>query len=183
VQTEPTLAELFNIPTPDAYEFGGKKYPARQPTQVEQGLFAAWLEQEAYASVERQTHLPKEALDRHRRGIREDAAGGRFGYYSAAGIARLGTISGAAKVISICLLADGFGECDHDFCQRMLLAEAERSATKLMELAAAGDPKARAALDLFRSLTSPPTGTSGSSGTTSTASSSPTAGTTPPSGG
>jgi hypothetical protein len=180
---EPTLAELFNIPVPDAYEFEGRKYPARQPDQIEQGLFAAWLAAEAFAAVERQTHLPAAALERHRRGVREDVTAGRYGYYSPAGIGRLGTISGAAKIMSICLLADGFGECDHDFCQRMLLAEAERSATRLMELAAAGDPKAKAALDLFRSLMSPPSGTSGSSATTSTASSSPTAATTPPSGG
>jgi hypothetical protein len=157
VPDEPSLADLFNIPLPDHYEFDGKKYPARRPTKVEQGMFCRWLEAEAAAFVERQTHLPPDALERHRAGLRADAAGGKFGYYSPAAVARLNTIEGTAKLLSIVLLADGYGECDHEFCTRMLVAQAEKTAVATMEREADGDPKVRATLEMFRTLQSGPT--------------------------
>jgi hypothetical protein len=156
----PSLAEMFGLPVPDALEcreagpYQGKKYPRRELTQVEQGFFSLWLEQEASAWVERQTHLPPDALRAHRDGVRADAWAGRFHFYSEASLARQNTIDGAAKLLSVTLLADGHAEADHEFCKRLVMAEAEGLAAKIGELAAAGDPKARAALDLFRSLTS-----------------------------
>lgn len=172
-----TLADLFNIPVPDRYEcredgpYKGKKYPARQPNQVEQGMFSLWLENEAAAWVERQTHLPAEALKAHRDGIRADAAAGRFHFYSDASVARMNTIDGAAKLLSICLLADGHAEAEHEFCKRMLLGEAEQLAVEVGRLAAAGDPKAGRAMKLFKAILSTPTGSRESKRGTSTGSS------------
>jgi hypothetical protein len=169
-----TLADMFNIPVPDAYEcreegpYKGKKYGKRELTQVEQGLFCRWLEAEASAWVERQTHLPAEAIHAHRVGVRSDAAAGRFGFYSEASIARQNTIDGAAKLLSVTLMADGHAEADHEFCRRLLLGEAERGALEITRLAAAGDPKAKAALKLFRAMVTSRIGSPDSSNTTST---------------
>lgn len=174
----PTLAEIFNIPVPDALEcraegpFKGKKYPRRDLNQVEQGLFSLWLEQEATAWVERQTHLPPEALRAHRDGVRADAAAGRFHFYSETSILRQNSIDGTAKLLSIALLADGHAEADLEFCKSLVMAEAEAVAAKIGGLAAAGDPKARKAMSLFRLLTRPTDSTAGKS-TASTGSSRP----------
>lgn len=167
---QPTLAEIFGLPLPEQLEFEGKKYSRRELTQVEQGLFGLWLEHEASAWVERQTHLPPEAIKAHRDGVRADAAAGRFHYYSEFSLARLNTPDGAAKILSITLLADGHAEADHEFCKRLLMAQAETLAAKIGELAAAGDPKAKAALDLFRSLLAMGVNSTGSKSGTSTGS-------------
>jgi hypothetical protein len=165
---EPTLAELFNIPVEGRWTFRGKSYPARQPTQVEEGLFELWLEQEASAWVERQTHLPPDALQAHRAGVRDDAFAGKFDFLGELAIRRRNTLDGAAKMTSILLLADGHGECDPAFCRAMLLAEAEAVAKEIITRAEAGDPKARAALKLFRAVMKlRPGGPAASSGTTS----------------
>lgn len=172
----PTLAEMFNIPVPDAYEcraegpYKGKKYGRRDITQVEQGMFSLWLEQEATAWVERQTHLPAEAVRSHRDGVRADAAAGRFHFYSETSLLRQNSIDGMAKLLSITLLADGHAEADHEFCKALMMAEAESIAAKIGELAAAGDPKARAAMALFRSIQTRGTGSTASKSGTSTGS-------------
>lgn len=174
----PTLAEMFNIPVPDAYEcrtegspYKGKKYARRDLNQVEQGMFSLWLEQEATAWVERQTHLPPEAIKAHRDGVRADAAAGRFHFYSEASLLRQAAIDGTAKLLSITLQADGHAEADHEFCKALMMAEAEYVAAKIGGLAEAGDPKAKAALKLFRAMMA--IGSTASKSTTSTGSKAP----------
>lgn len=167
----PTLAEIFNIPVPDALEcraegpYKGKKYARRDLTQVEQGFFSRWLEQEATAWVERQTHLPDDALRAHRQGVRDDANAGRFHFYSEVSLLRQNSIDGMAKLLSIMLMADGHAEADPEFCRLLLMAEAEGIAAKIGGAAVLGDPKAKQVMSLFRSLMRPIGSTEPKSGT------------------
>jgi hypothetical protein len=163
---EPTLAELFNIPVEAVLEYEGKAYPKRAPTQVEQGLFSAWLEADALAFVERQTHLPPAVMEAHRQGVRADANKGKFKFYAPASVVRMNELDGTAKLWSITLLADGHAECTPEFVLGMILHQAERLAVVALEKETQNDPKARAGLDLIRTLLATSTG---SSGTTSTA--------------
>lgn len=166
----PTLAELFNLPGAGQFVVDGKRYGLRKPTQIEQGMWERWLEGEAFAGIERQTHLPPNVLREHRAGLRSDIAAGEYGFLSRAGLLRQNTLDGSAKLASIILMADGHGECDHEFCVRMMLANAEQIAAELVKRAEDGDPKVKAALEAFRSLMTSLTGTPPSNGSTSTAS-------------
>lgn len=135
----PTLAEYFNASTDLAFE--GKRYPLRQPTQLEQGMFQRWLEQRAYDAIERRTYQDPSQQAEDRRLLNRDIAAGVYEYGGHVCAAALATPIGIAKQLSIVCRDDGL---DFETAKRMVDLQI-REIAAVFAREATDDPKALAA--------------------------------------
>lgn len=140
---EPTLADLFGVPT--EIEFEGKTYPLRQANLLEQAKFGRWLERRALEAAARATDLPEDVQERLFRAVTRDIAAGVYEMNSAAGAEALATPVGRAKLLHL-ILSSEHPEVTEEVAARMLDREQRKIAAILATGGDPDDPKAGAVL-------------------------------------
>lgn len=97
-----TQADFFNVPT--EIELDGTVYKLRPLDQVEQGKFQRWLEERAWAALERSAaYRSPEEVAADRRALTAEIAAGVYEWDGPVGAASQQTPEGAAKVLQILL--------------------------------------------------------------------------------
>ena len=128
-----TFADMLSIPS--KFEFEGVSYELRPPTQLEQGIYQRWLEQEARESIDRATYLSDAQREMEARQVTRDIAAGLYEFGGEISVRRLQTVSGIAKLIEVI--------CKVDAAQAQRVAEGRmKLAVELVRGAQAKDPKA-----------------------------------------
>lgn len=128
-----TYADMLSIATEIEHE--GVTYALRPPTQLEQGKFQRWLEQEARESVERATYLSDEARAQATAQITRDIASGAYEWGGEISVKRLSTVSGVSKLIQLVC------GVDKELADRLANARLAQ-VVELVRGAQARDPKA-----------------------------------------
>lgn len=134
-----TLADLVNAP--GDFPFEGKVYKIGQPTVLQMGQFARWLEQRARDAVARATDLDDDARRALLRDVTADIAVGVYDWGSEACCRALQTQRGQAKILAIMLADQGVTD---ELADRMI-AQRLADVVALVQAAVTDDPKALAA--------------------------------------
>lgn len=140
-----TLADLTAAPAEITFE--GKVFKLRPPDQLEQGMFARWLEQRAREFVMRATDVPPETQDRLIRNVASDAAAGRYDFGGDTYTQALGTPLGMAKMMALIFrkTMPELGSSAEEWATK-IVAQKITEAVAVMQAELLDDPKARAAV-------------------------------------
>ena len=159
-----TLRDIFNAPT--EFVLDDETFRVRQPNELEQGEFQAWLEQLAFDAINRRTYQSEgektAALDRH--DVR--CAAGDYEWGGEIATRRLTTPTGLAKLLSIVCRDQGLTERK---AKRLVEQESKKLAAVLVSRVTS-DPKVLEATlaqlglpsDFFSSSSPTPPSTTGS---------------------
>lgn len=102
------LTDILNAPT--ELEFEGRVYKLRQPTLMEQAVFARWLEQRARDAAGRAVELTEDDRRQLLRDVNADIASGVYDWGGEACVRSLRSPSGLAKLLAVILADQGVTE-------------------------------------------------------------------------
>jgi hypothetical protein len=138
-----SFGNLFNSPT--GIEFEGKTYKLRQASAIECGEYQRHLEQEARATIRRDTSLSEDERREQLADVNADIAAKRYRYGGIVAVKSLRTVEGVAKLISIICADQGMTEAIAlRFCNEKLRETI--AAIKIAEAEESQDPKELAAI-------------------------------------
>lgn len=130
-----TTRDLFNAPT--AFTLDGQTYRVRQPGQLEQGEYQAWLEQVAFDAINRRTYQNDAEKLASLRMHDQDCAAGVYDWGGEVSVRRISTPKGLAKLLSIICRDQGLTEA---LAERLVQQEQKKIAA-LMVSRVTQDPK------------------------------------------
>lgn len=131
-----TLPDLLNAP--GDFVYGDKTYTLGQPTVLQMGQFARWLEQRARESVLRAVELDDDTRAKLLADVTRDIAAGEYDWGSEACCKALQGVRGQARILAILLADQGV---DDDMAEQMIKQRLSDVAT-LIRAAVTDDPKA-----------------------------------------
>lgn len=131
-----TLRDLFNSPT--EFVLDGETFRVRQPNQLEQGQYQAWLEQLAFDAINRRTYQSDAEKLACLRMHDQDCAAGVYEWGGEVATRRVQTPKGLAKLLAVICRDEGLTDKK---AEKLVEAETAKLAAVLVSRITQ-DPKA-----------------------------------------